>query len=177
MPEYSVKNIKTFRGMEDTGYNSTLYRDGKKVANADYEGNGGSVRIDWLDYEAPRVEIQFIDYQDNPATRMGTPEEKIFTEHLDSLPRRPVPDDWPSLQEKYPDGMRVDEDEFIGDLIAKFEDEKWLKRNCKTKTVCRIRGAGEGEYAVFKVPFNAETKAKILEHNDDIEEFMNERYL
>ena len=44
--KYQLKNVKSFRGMEDRGYNSTLYRDGRRVATADYGGGGGSVRLD-----------------------------------------------------------------------------------------------------------------------------------
>ena len=38
---YSVRNIKTFRGMEGSGVNSTLYKDGKKACTVDDEGSGG----------------------------------------------------------------------------------------------------------------------------------------
>jgi hypothetical protein len=46
--KYSVKNLRTFRGMEGTGVNSTLYMNNKKLTNVDDEGNGGCLRFhDW----------------------------------------------------------------------------------------------------------------------------------
>lgn len=46
--KYSVKNLKTFRGMEGQGVNSTLYENGKKLCNVDDEGNGGCLLFyDW----------------------------------------------------------------------------------------------------------------------------------
>lgn len=44
--EFTVKNIKTFRGMEGTGYNATLYLDGKKFAEVLDDAHGGEVNID-----------------------------------------------------------------------------------------------------------------------------------
>jgi hypothetical protein len=44
--KYSVKNLRTFRGMEGTGVNSTLYENGKKIGNVDDEGSGGCLRFD-----------------------------------------------------------------------------------------------------------------------------------
>jgi hypothetical protein len=43
--KYSIKNIKTFRGMEDTGVNSTLYENGKKLCDVDDDGNGGCLHF------------------------------------------------------------------------------------------------------------------------------------
>jgi len=47
--KYSLKNIKTFRSMEGEGFNSTLYKDGKKLCNVDDEGVGGC--LDFSDYK------------------------------------------------------------------------------------------------------------------------------
>jgi len=47
--KYSLKNIKTFRSMEGQGFNSTLYKDGKKLCNVDDEGVGGC--LDFSDYK------------------------------------------------------------------------------------------------------------------------------
>jgi len=46
--KYSVKNLKTFRGMEGTGVNSSLYENNKKVCDVDDDGNGGC--LDFSDY-------------------------------------------------------------------------------------------------------------------------------
>ncbi len=43
--KYSIKNLKTFRGMEGTGVNSTLYENGKKLCDVDDDGNGGCLNF------------------------------------------------------------------------------------------------------------------------------------
>jgi uncharacterized membrane protein YfhO len=43
--KYSIKNLRTFRGMEGTGVNSTLYENGKKLCNVDDDGNGGCLNF------------------------------------------------------------------------------------------------------------------------------------
>lgn len=49
---FSVKNIKTFMGMEGEGYNATLCRWGKIVATINDYGNGGPVHIGWKNFTA-----------------------------------------------------------------------------------------------------------------------------
>jgi hypothetical protein len=45
---FEIKNLKTFRGMEGSGINSTLYENGKKVCNCDDSGDGGC--LDFSEY-------------------------------------------------------------------------------------------------------------------------------
>ena len=45
---YTIKGVKTFRGMEGQGFNATLCRDGKPVAHVDDEGCGGCYNWRWL---------------------------------------------------------------------------------------------------------------------------------
>ncbi len=40
-PEYSVKNVKSFMGMEGLGYECSLYLDGKKIGTVTDTANGG----------------------------------------------------------------------------------------------------------------------------------------
>jgi hypothetical protein len=44
--EFTVKNIKTFRGMEGIGYNATLYLNDKKFAEVLDDAHGGEVNIE-----------------------------------------------------------------------------------------------------------------------------------
>lgn len=48
---YTVKNVKTFRGREGQGFNATLYVDGRKIAEVDDSANGGCYRWWWVDTE------------------------------------------------------------------------------------------------------------------------------
>lgn len=55
MSKYTVKGIKTFRGMEGQGFNATLYRDGKKVGLVIDEGNGGSFLYEGMTKEEYKI--------------------------------------------------------------------------------------------------------------------------
>lgn len=46
---FSVKVKKTFRGMEDEGFNAALYLKGKAVADVNDYGTGGPVQVDWYE--------------------------------------------------------------------------------------------------------------------------------
>jgi hypothetical protein len=45
---YSVRNVKTFTGMEGPGFNATLCRDGKPVAMVIDDASGGCFDFQWL---------------------------------------------------------------------------------------------------------------------------------
>lgn len=56
---YGIKNLKTFRGMEGTGFNVDLHRGGKKVAFVFDAGNGGETSFEWVSEEEEKA---FNDY-------------------------------------------------------------------------------------------------------------------
>ena len=47
LASYSVRNVKTFIGMEGPGFNATLCRDGKPVAFVIDDANGGCFHFQW----------------------------------------------------------------------------------------------------------------------------------
>lgn len=83
---YSATSIKTLRGMEGSGYNAYLTRNGKKVALVMDDASGGPLMFEWLDTKAQRVQGSFRTYQDEIQTRTMTPEEKLFNEMVVALP-------------------------------------------------------------------------------------------
>jgi len=44
---YTVRNVKTFIGMEGHGFNATLCRDGKPIAFVIDDANGGCLHFQW----------------------------------------------------------------------------------------------------------------------------------
>lgn len=46
--DFSVTGVKTFQGMEDTGYNANLLYRGEKVADLVYDGRGGRALVRFL---------------------------------------------------------------------------------------------------------------------------------
>lgn len=161
---YSVKNVKTFRGMEGYGFNATLYRDNKRVAHVDDEGNGGCYRYHWFDYEKPRVEVTYKTYDGKDWTRKATPEEAKFIEYLKSEGK---------------DGEIEFEDCFVGELVDDYENNKRFKRYCKKETVFRLYGDDEGAWRTLKVPYSDPRAEKYLKdkYGDKIEEIMNKRFM
>ncbi len=87
MSVYTVRGIKTFKGMEGEGYNATLCRDGKPVALAVDDASGGPLQIDWKDRDtgkSSRVEVA--GYEGKKYLVSMTPEERLLHEHATSLP-------------------------------------------------------------------------------------------
>lgn len=58
---YSVKNVKTFVGMEGQGYNATLYRDGVAVATVIDDATGGPIMIQWKDLSVAKDEDALLE--------------------------------------------------------------------------------------------------------------------
>jgi hypothetical protein len=128
--KYSVRNIKTFRGMEGKGFNATLYRNNTKVALVIDDANGGDYMFEWCDALAPKVEIHITTDKGVPHTFFGTLFEKEFYDYLETLPREP--------SKYFPDGMKVDGDIFVSNLVEKYELEQWFKRNLKKNFLFQV---------------------------------------
>ncbi len=57
MPMYTVKGIKFFEGEEGTGFNATLYRNGKRIARVSDYAHGGPLDIRFED-DSEESELQ-----------------------------------------------------------------------------------------------------------------------
>ena len=47
--KYEIKNYKSLKTRDGIAWTSSLYRDNKKVADLEDQGNGGSISIMWVD--------------------------------------------------------------------------------------------------------------------------------
>jgi hypothetical protein len=121
--DYSVKNVKTFQGMEGEGFNASLYRKNKKVAFVIDEGSGGDFLYEWNDRNKEEVDIHVITRQGEKHTFKGTPEEKKFYELVETFPSETI-----DLGGKDHE-MKVSVDMFVGELIDKYEFQKLTKKN------------------------------------------------
>lgn len=165
---YTLRGIKEFQGMEEEGLSASLYRDDKQVAQVLNDGWGGGYYIEWLDFNAPKTNISVTDDKGNPYTFLGTPEEKIFYEHLETLPKTTIIG--------VPYKLKVTPNIFLDQLLEEYETEQRLRRWCKNKTVCVTTSCAEGEFLILDVPFCLETKQTLLKTRNDIVEFVNERF-
>ncbi len=166
---YEVKNVKTFVGMEGEGFNASLYKDGVRIAFVMDEATGGPYSYQWDDRKADKVKINDFDLKGDKITYMGTPFQKELVDFMNTLP--PIED------EHSDEPMRVDLDIFVGHLVDDFEHTKWLKRQCKKKTLFRLKGDPEDEYKTVTHPFNGKVK-EFLEkkYGEQVQEIINERF-
>lgn len=159
---YSVKNVKTFRGNEGTGFNATLYRDNKKVALVDDDAWGGCYSWDWLDYDQPKVEVTFKNHKGEDYTIKVTPEHAAYIEFLKAQGK---------------DGEFEFEDSYAGELVNKFLEMRDYKRWCKKQTVFRLKGDKPGEWRTLGLLFSDPRAKKYLadKYGAQVEEILNER--
>ena len=146
--DWAVKNVKSFVGNEGYGFNASVYYKGKRVALAYDDASGGPVVVQWSDKAA----------------------EQALQTHLKTLPE--VPYDYGVVRGAY----KVDEGMFVVRLVDRYEEDKQLKRHCKTKTLFRCKGDEDGSWRTVKIPFSKITVEHLSNKCPDIEEFANSRF-
>lgn len=72
--KYTVAKIKTFKGMEGSGLNAVLLKDGKQVAELLDEGCGGMMHYYWIDMNKGGEEALFLAFIE--AERLKIPADK-----------------------------------------------------------------------------------------------------
>ena len=159
--QYTVKNVKTFRGMEGPGYNANLYRNRKKVAQVDDDAQGGPLRYHWLDYASPRVPLTIINHEGKPWEMKVTPEEKLFIAHVRA-----------HTKERF-----EPEDMFVHNLVDGVLEDRQYKKWCRTKVCFRLKKHADGEWATIKGKYNAAYRRHLQsKYGDDLVEILNERF-
>jgi hypothetical protein len=151
---YTVKNIKTFNGMEGSGFNCNLYRDKTKIAEVIDDASGGMIIFYWADQEAPRVETNGVDYKDEPKIYKDTPEESLFRTHCLGLPK------WDCNGTM----VHTDMDLYIEELV----NQKLMSQNLKLK-LKKIMLYEDGKFSSYKIePTTDHIKAVRKRHPDAI---------
>ena len=143
-----IKNYKAVRGHDGQGFNVTLYIDGTKAAFVDDDGYGGGFNYTW--------------FNQNLRT--------AFEQYVKTLP--------PTKCEGFPDGLEMDADIVIGDLVNKIETEKLLEKErkrlvkkCATNTVYVL--SNDGKYYTINRPFTPQERERIM-MNRPTAKFLNE---
>ena len=145
MSKYSVRNVKTFRGMDCPGFNCSLYKDGKRVGEVDNDGSGGETCFWFKDRN----------------------EKNEFEAYVKSLP----PVHYPPTAASSDDGLTL---EMSGDLyVDQLLEEHDLAKKCRKKTLFRKPGE-EGWYYLNR-PFGPEEKAWLVAKYGKDVEILNER--
>lgn len=148
---YSVRNVKTFRGMEGEGFNATLYREGRRIAFVIDDASGGDIQIQWT----------------NRCTR--DVEEKPLLDFLKTLPK-----------EKWEDQeYDVTPDVFIATLVDQSQIEKRLKQLFEKKTLFRLRedSTEDDNWRVIERPFSPAIKSALFKkYGNRLGQILNEVY-
>lgn len=126
---YTVSGIKTFTGMEGSGFNANLLRDGKKVAEVIDDASGGPLMIHWADEKATPVKCECRDYKDEMVTRHMTPEEAKLNAYILSLPAAPAGFVGADGKEVV---MFPNDEMFIGDLVNDVLTRRSVERRLKS---------------------------------------------
>lgn len=151
---YTIKNLKTWNGMDWGGYTCVVMKDGRQVCDVLEEGNGGEPRFIWQG-----------GWEGKDAMAMK--------EHCRKLGKYPQRADDPCKIE-----LDWDCALFVEHLVSEYEVEKRLRRLCKTKTLIRLKGDEEDAYRQYTVGYSPAVAQKIREkHGEALEEILNERYL
>lgn len=149
---YSVKGIKTFKGMDTDGYNCTLYKDGKKVAFVIEEGSGGEPMFDFVSREAEADLLAFV--KTLPKVKTTIPISKDKTEPFE-----------------YDEVMAT----FVGSLVEQYLEEQSLRKRCKNHLVIRL---DDGKIYEYKFPYDPiKARPAIEKHfGTKLVEILNETY-
>lgn len=140
---YTIKGVKTFRGMEGQGFNATLCRDGKPVAHVDDEGCGGCYNWRWLVKDAelpfkthvrnelPDVEFEREDhfvsrlvdeYQEDRTLRRWCKGKTVFRLRADSA------DTYRTLTKPYSAAAAAHLRAKHGELLEEIVNERFVKQ-------------------------------------------------
>ena len=146
-----VKNVKIYDGLseETVAFNASIYVDGKKVGDAKNNGRGGANDIDVFTKDGRWNRDLISDMELEAETHTWTYEGETYSHNLDS---------------------------YIGKLVDDFEEQRNLKRMCRTKTLYRIpdKTYDEGEYHIMKHKYGEDVKTYLTKTYGDGVRIINE---
>jgi len=145
--DYQIKNVKTFMGMDFHGYNLSLYKGKTKIAEVINDGSGGMTYFQYTNQEV----------------------QKEFETMLKSLPKY--------YDSDFGEESEIDDETFVCILLDEYEFEKRLKRECKKKTLYRLKEYGPDQYGIIKSEFTPKVKEYLItKYRDNLVEIVNERF-
>ena len=151
-----LKNIKVAASLseETTAFTATLWVDGKPAAAVSNHGTGGC-----NDYHPLRG-------PDGAYDRSGLAAAEAYVK---SLPKRKFPAEWGGGE--YAPNL----DTLVAELLEAAEEDRKLRRLCRTKVVLADPKLPAGEYRTLGKPYRPEWKPEILARFPGCE-IVNERY-
>lgn len=135
----TLKNVKTFNGMEGQGFSATMYVDGKVCCDVIDDANGGCYHYN-------------VAYDRKAGARVAGAEALLDKAHAfcKTLPLTPWPESCGGGEG--PDGSKgyqPDLDAFVSELVQQIDTEKRLARARKNATLFSVDG-DEGKGIAYR---------------------------
>jgi len=170
--KFQIKNLKTWMGRDCPAFQVTVWVNGKRSFLYTCDGSGASDRVEALDirgrgtasgpchlFQTGNGDTQTCGLgRDYPTGSKGL---NALIDHLRTLP---------------PDEVPVTISSFVCGLVDTYENDKWLKRNCRTKTLFRTPEMPDGEYRQILRKFDQPTVDHLRREFGDTVEIINERF-
>lgn len=150
--EWCVKNVKVFAGMEGQGFNCSLYRGDKKVAEAIDDASGGPVDFRWLG--AKENAEAFAAYCRN-LPKWGSEFGVCDSDLFDTTP-----------------------DIAIENMVNEVLNDRRLRKHCQNKILFRVPGDGvlPGDWRTIKGTFTVAAVASMKRRFGENVEILNFKY-
>ncbi len=145
--EYTVKNVKTFKGTDGPGFSATLYRDEIKIASVLDEGDGGDMSFMW----------------DRPA------EAGLFKEYCETQPPMPM-----EGHDPLPMTTDIMVGRLVDNYTALAEQRRWCKGKIVFRLKGDKEGQWRTLKGVYSKPVDNILKDKF---GDTLEEILNKRFV
>jgi len=147
-----LRNLKIWNGMEGGAFQYTLYVDGKRAAEVTEEGVGGELEVRPF----------------SSGIRHGKDYDALI-EKLDAYAKTLPPD---------ADGDPQTWDGLLYRLVDDYENDRRLRRKCRTCTLFRTTDCGPDEFYAVKVPYTPALAERLrAKHGAKLTEIINERFL
>ena len=152
----TLKNVKTNTTMseETLCFSATVYVDNHKIGTVVNRGHGGPNEYQWTDPMKGHVLEDWAEKQVIVTEDPANPDKAMFVT-FEKL-------DWK-----------------IGEAFDAYEETQWLKRQCKTKTLFKLKDQeNPDEWWVIKAPFCELAKHKLQQmYGGNLGEIANERFV
>lgn len=168
----ALRGIKTFRGMDGHGLNATLVVNDKAVAFILDEGCGGETMMQPVAGGPTRRDLQEIEVALTAYARTRIPDEKLDWD----CPRCSGAADCKDCDGTGKFMSRTDWRTLVNEMVDAQENERRLRRLCKTKTLFILPTAKRGEFWTLNKPYSPDTRAYLLNKYGPETEIVNERF-
>lgn len=144
---FHLKGLKKWNTRDGGGYQFTLIRHGKPVAEITNDGQGGETRVNWIGLRWDGSVLSGLSPADTKKAVLVQTAKADFNAIVKAAPQF----------ESYGMTLSMNDDILLEELLSYVERLKL----CKTKTVFRLPDDPTAEH-VLKAPFNPEVRAYVL---------------